>query len=769
MKKFILFTLTICFAVLSAFAQSSQSAFETRFNDATSRFINGDYTTAIEMLQRALSEPVTPEQKARANQLINQCRQQIEAAKIFSVGRTSFENISFRGSYDSTVVNVPSRKPWHVVSSPDWIEVRTQGNMLYFTIQENIVREGRTGLIEITLDRTSTTFINFSQNARPATQKTLNIHAEPQTIQVLVDKNTMNTTPMSVVLSSGYHRIEASRDLYAAIDTSIYIEDDLNAEAIDFPIRLKRLFATISIIITNEDGSEDVPFNSVLTIDGKTVDLHPNIHGDYNELKAIAFYTLYSNGTIPIPKGTRNIKVVTPGYEDNEYTLKNVENDNDYIYHVVLKPKKGFLKINDLSEARGAEIIIDGKVRQGVTVPCDSLEVNTGSHVVTFRKNGMISNKEQYPVEIEENKVATVGVSMIGCDIYTFGGAIPTYATIYIDSVEAGRAPMTMTLTKGVHHVEIRKAGHLTVKEELVVAGGNDSIFFDREMPETMRFSVKADEDYLHVLITQKGKVIASGMRAPCEIDLPLSNQRYQVILQRDKKKKKQTAYKDYFYFRRPERNSLHIQSWSDRILQPIEAQYSIYSKPISIYGKEYTHLGEGHFMKVQLFRGLSTSMLKGKIFLANDRTTGIPVRDDLGLIGTAYQVLPAFSCFLINEEFRLGGAIIPYLDIDMLLAYTWYPRMTFMPLSHVSGHDLFAGVELSTRFPVATLSFKVGYEALINGKANIYSKQLSKDYNPKTKDCFVSSPLGPGQFVMGVGLSLGVFKSKGNNILRVW
>lgn len=767
MKKIILLTFTLCFAALSAYAQSS---FDLRYGEATNLFLRGDYTTAIEMLQRALGENVTQDQKAKANRLINQCRQEIEAAKKLNVGRKNFDNISFRGGSDSTFVNVPSHKAWYVVASPDWVEVRTEGDMIYFHIQENLTREERTGAVEITLDRTSTTYINFSQNARPVTRKVVNIHTEPQTVQVLVDRTTMNTSPMSIELPSGMHRIEASRNLYTKIDTTIFIDDDLKMETINLPLHLKREFATISVVITTEDGSDDILSTPMLTIDGKIVDLRPTVQGDYNDLKNIEFYSLYSNGTIPIQSGTHMIKVVTTGYEDNEYALKNVENDNDYTYRVSLKPKKGYLKINDMSEARGAEIIIDGKVRQDVTVPCDSLEVNTGSHVITFRKKGMISNMEQYPVEIVERKVSTIDVSMMGCDIYTFGGAIPAYATIYIDSVEVGRAPLTTTLTRGTHHVEIRKAGHLTVNEDLTVAGENDSVLFDREMPETMRFSVKADEDYLHVLITQKGKVIASGVRAPCEIDLPLSKQRYQIVLQRDKKKKLQTAYKDYFYFRRPERNSLHIQSWSDKVLQVIEAQYCVYSKPLMVYNKEYTHLGEGQFLKVQLFRGLSTSLLKGKIFLANDRTTGLQVKEDVLLSGTAYQVLPAFSCLLINEEFRLGGAIIPYLDIDMLLAYTWYPKMcVFMPLSHVSGHDMFGGVEVSTRFPVATLTFKVGYEALVRGEANIYGKQISKDYNPKTKDCFVSSPMDYGQFVMGVSLSLTGIRSKGNNILRVW
>lgn len=766
MKKFILFTLTICFAVLSAFAQSS---FELRYGEATSLFLRGEYTTAIEMLQRALSENVTPEQKTKANQLINQCRQEIEAAKKLIVGRKNFENLSYLGGSDSTYVNVTSRKAWYVVSSPDWVDVRTQGDMIYFSIHENPTHEDRNGSIEITLDRTSTTYINFSQIARPVTQKTLNIHAEPQTVQVLVDKSTMNTSPMSVVLSSGYHRIEASRNLYAAIDTTIYIEDDLNTEAIDFPLHLKRLFATISIDITLENGSEDILSSSILTIDGKTVDLHPNIHGDYNDLKAIAFYTLYSNGTIPIQAGTHIIKVVAPGYNDYEYVLKNAENNVDYTYHVILKPKTGFLKITDLSEAKDAEILIDGKLQTNVTVPCDSLIVNTGSHVVTFRKKGMISTATEYPITIEENKTTIIDLSMIGCDIYTFGGSIPTYSTIYIDSVEVGRAPMTTTITKGIHHIEIRKIGHLTVSEYITASGSNDTILFDREMPETMRFSVKADEDFLHVMITQKGRVIASGIRTPCEINIPMSSQRYRITLQRDKKNRKQTAYKDYFRFNNPKRNSLYIQSWSNHILQLIEGQYYVYSQPLNLYGKEYTHLGDGNILKIQLLRGLSTSLLKGKIFLAKDESS-MKLREDLELTGKFYQVLPAFSCFLINEEFRLGGAIIPYFDIDMLLAYTWYPKMTlFLPLSHVSGHNVFGGIELSTRFPVATLTVKVGYEALIKGEANIYSPNIPSTQNYDTKDCFVSSPLGPGQFVMGVGLSLGVFKSKGNNILRLW
>lgn len=768
MKKFLSFALV--FVLSMQVSVSAQSSFDLRYEEAKNYYYQREYDKAIVELNNALknSKP-TKEQKSKANQLLHQCKQENEAAKKLYVHKKNFDNLSFHSSVDSTYIEVPSQKPWHIESSPSWVNPVVSGDMIYFNIAENPEHEPRDEEMEITLDNTSTTYIRFKQNARPIIPKTLNIHSEPYIVQLLVDY-AQYSSPANLQLNPGTHQIKASRNQFVTLDTTITIVDDLNYEDIDFSIKLKRQFATLTVNIVSGIGKNDIIQSPVLTIDDKVVDLHPSILNDYNDFKPIEFYTLYSNGSIPIVSGYHVIKVTAPGYEDCEYICRNIENNEDYPITMTLTPKTGYLKVTDLCDANGADIFIDKVLLKDIKVPCDSLPIPIGKHVVTFRKEGMISTSPTYPIEIYEHETSTVEVSMVGCDVYTFGGSLPPYATIVLDSVEIGRTPLSTIITKGMHHVEIRKTGHLTIDDFFTVEGKNDSVLYDKEMPETETFKIRADENHLHIFISQKGKSICSKANTPTDIELPISKDFYKIVLKRDRKNKTRTAYRGYFKFNKPEKNSLYIQSWSSYILQIFEGQYYINPTPNVVYGKNFKHLGDASLVKLQLVPGLSSSLLKGKIFLATNNEEELHLDNDVVVSGDKHKVLPAFSCILINEEFRLGGALFSYMDANLLATYTWYPKMNlFLPLSHVSGHEVFGGLEVSTRFPVATLTFKLGYEALIKGEANIYSSEIASGYNPKTKDCFVSTPMNIGQFMVGVSLSLAGMRSKGNNILRVF
>lgn len=761
MKKIV----TIIFAVMFAFYAEAQSSFDLRYEDATKYYRNGDYKTATELLQRALkSDNLTPLQKSQATLLLNSCQQEIEAARRLQFGRKNFDNLSYLGGKDSTYLNVASTNALRIVSSPSWVIPQVIEDLALFTIEENLSHEARTGVVEITLDKASTSYFYFSQQARPITSRMLNIHTEPGVVQLLVD-NTMNTSPMSVMLSPGVHQIHARRNHFSSIDTTIVIEDDLNRDDIEMTLKLKREFATLTIDIKADNDEIDFISTATLTIDGKKVDLRPNIMGDYNDFKSIEFNTLYSDGTIPVLPIPHVIKITAPGYEDYEKILKNVWADKNYEIKAKLNPRVGFLQINDLYDAEGADIYIDDKIQKGVKVPCDSLVVTTGSHVVTFKKSGMISTAESYTIDVQEKKLSIIDLSMVGCDLYTFGGSLPVYATVSIDSVEIGKTPLIVSVTRGVHHLEIRKAGHLTLKEDFTAEGRNKTVLYEADMPETEHFLVKSDEDHLLIHIKQNKKTIVTGATTPSEVEIPISKKNYHIELTREGKTKTRVVYKGYFKFNDTKRNSRFFPSWSNYIFQFIEGQYAINGSSVMVFDKRYTMLGDASLFKFQLLKGLSTSVVRGKVFLA-DNNVDMHHSEGYALANSECKVLPAFSCLLINEEFRLGGAICSYVDVDVLASYTWYPNMSiFLPLSHVSGHDVFGGLEISSRFPVATLTLKLGYEALLGGQANVYDKR----YSGRTKDQFVNTKMNFGQFIFGIGLSLSGKKSKGNNILRVF
>ena len=132
---------------------------------------------------------------------------------------------------------------------------------------------------------------------------------------------------------------------------------------------------------------------------------------------------------------------------------------------------------------------------------------------------------------------------------------------------------------------------------------------------------------------------------------------------------------------------------------------------------------------------------------------------------------LPAATVLFLNDEIRVGGAIFDYMDVSLVGAYAWYPDFLkyVIPISHFTGHDVFAGVELSSRLPFIDVNLKAGMQMYFDAKANLYSADLNKT-NASTADKFYTQQLKmPAMFVVSVGISLGGKDSKGDSIIRVF
>lgn len=762
MKRTVTLLIAAVMAASSAYAQSS---FDSRYEEAKEFYVSGNYASALETLNHALTvENLTKDQKEKVNKLINQCKHEIDAAKKLVISRKDFGDINFLGEKVSTYVAVPSKKKWMIGARPDWISFEAESDRIVFTIHENTTHSVRTGDVEITLDKTSTAYVHFVQQARPETEKMVTISAVPETVSVSIDKGDVEETPLNVVMRSGNHTIRATHNMYEPLDTTIFIKDDLNKEQLYMDLKLKRKFATVNVSISDEDG-KDILNSPIFYIDGKKIDLRPNTLGDYNEIKKIEFNTLYQDGTIPIQAGNHVFKASAQGYYDQEIVRKNMMENTDYHLEFNLSPKAGFINISDTFDAEGADVFIDGKQVAGKKVPCDSVKVITGSHVLTFRKEGMVSTEESYPVEVKEGMVYSIDLSMIGCDTYTFAGNLPIGAAVVIDSTEVGKVPLTTALVKGRHSLHIQKPGYMSIDDLLTVEGSNRQIAYDKVMEATMPFSVMADEDNLSITISQDGRTIVSNALTPADLEIPLSDKKYDITLMRGNRHRQRTAYRGTFMFDSEADNSISIQSWSDQFFHILDGQYYLSNNTWNIFGRDYRECADISFLNMKLFNGMSTSLAKAKLFLSNDESSMVYE----GGTVESKKLLPAFSCIIINEELRIGGAIFQYMDANLLATYAWYPDMTsFLPLTHASGHDVFAGLEISSRFPVLTVSFKAGYETMLNGKANIHVTKPGQS-SQNTADEFITTPLDFGQVVFGINISISDSRSKGNNILRIF
>ena len=191
---------------------------------------------------------------------------------------------------------------------------------------------------------------------------------------------------------------------------------------------------------------------------------------------------------------------------------------------------------------------------------------------------------------------------------------------------------------------------------------------------------------------------------------------------------------------------------------------------------KVFKNMGTLNFMKFKLFPGLSTSVAKGGLFMGADPEVPITYTKDNSGTGSVktgtYNYLPAISFLFINEEFRIGGAIFDYMDVNALATYAWYPDFikSIFGFSHVVGHDIFIGAELSSRIPILNVSIRAGVQMYKGLTANIFDSSLSTSTDlSKSYIIMPVSGIPESMFVISASFSLGGKDSKGNNILRVF
>lgn len=169
-----------------------------------------------------------------------------------------------------------------------------------------------------------------------------------------------------------------------------------------------------------------------------------------------------------------------------------------------------------------------------------------------------------------------------------------------------------------------------------------------------------------------------------------------------------------------------------------------------SATGNEFTTFASANFIKFQIFKGFSTSVIKADAFRNTD-ANGDP------------QYIFSGTVALLNGELRIGGTLFDLLDISLLGTYSYLPKFNnakVIPMNHYNGLNYFVGVELGTCIPVINGTVRFGYQGL-NGNVAMYDK-ASESYSSMT-------PVNQGGLVLSLGLTLGGNYSKGSSILRIF
>ncbi|MFV0489350.1 MAG: hypothetical protein ACK5NL_19515, partial [Vibrio fluvialis] len=132
-------------------------------------------------------------------------------------------------------------------------------------------------------------------------------------------------------------------------------------------------------------------------------------------------------------------------------------------------------------------------------------------------------------------------------------------------------------------------------------------------------------------------------------------------------------------------------------------------------------------------------------------------------------QYMFAATPLFLNWEFRTGVSILKQLDVAALGSYAYYPQLIkYIPFNHVSGQQMFFGVEISSRISVLNANIKIGKQILSGGKYN-FLVVPSEDFSLEDHtDKYNVVETKMSQFIVSVGFTLGDKVSRNNNMLRI-
>ena len=773
-----------------AFAQKS---FDMRYNEAIEFYTAKQYDKAITVLEAAKKSPgVTKDQIAKANKLLSQCKSTKQKQGDLNLSK---ENLFFSGDGQTDSIYVTSGKKWEVSAAPEWITTSVESDVLYVTAPSNETGEARKGYVEVSMGKERTAYLLITQEKRAERSGLVRIRTFPDRAFIYIDREG-GMLAEDFELKEGRHTIRIEKRGFERKDTTIVLTRDVEKGETEFNFNLAPTFATVSVNITPEEGYA-FDTHPTLDISGNSVNLHPGAINNFNVDKEIGYYELYEDNLIPLHPGQYVLKVEADGFMPQTRDIsisKGTHSDFDF----VLTPICGTLSVTDEEEAEGATILLDA---QNIgTVPLEGLRIKSGKHILAFEKEGFITAEPEYEIEIPENKEAQFKVSMHRYGAYTVASD-PAYCKLYLDGEYQGTTPVRLILGDGEHTLRLEKKGFYpvqkTIRTDFSTIEHRDSI----RLTEAWPMLITADKDSLHIMVYKgsgKNRVTyASGVKTPGTVDIPVSNTPYKLELYHPDLKR---AWRGNLRFTNPERAHKSVLTWGKHCPGFSADWYAVAPKADfsgTSVQKGFTRLLDAKVVTMKVFPGMSTSLFNGSLYWETDpsqnmiypelkNTSGTVVASELvpgedGYLNTTF--IPALTVLLLNEEFRMGGAITQHIDVNMLATYAWYPCLQFLhgmdsklAFTHMSGHDVFVGLELNSRIPVFNLHVKAGMQAFM-GQANIRRPgdvPKSGGNQEKTEYRYVTIPytvnsIQDMQFVVSLGFTFGDKQSRGQNILRIF
>lgn len=803
MKAFRILVSTLLLAfTLPVMAQSP--GFEAKYSLAREQFNSGKYEQAKTTIRKAIanSPGISDGQRNKGQALIKECDNAIAVRNELRPLRYSVD-FSWSEQLDSIDFVAGQPKLLSAVSEdPSVCKVdHISGTRVYVRSLQNPGRTPRrTRIVARMGSKAQAQYIAINQAARPETRKYVDLTTIPSHASISIDGANPGSSPIGTTLEAGTHRIHIEKNGFAMKDTTLVIADDNVEENIRLAIRLTPNFATVSVNIEPEEGftfGEELP---TLRINGQSINITGRDVLSYDDDSFLHRYEVYEDGTIPVPFGDVDIYATATNFETARYTCRLKEGEHETV-NLTLRAITGVLKLVDSGSARDAVVVLDGK-EVGTVDQMSRYTLSIGEHTVQLLKEGYVASEETYVFTVKENEQTLINVSMVPYAVYEFHSD-PSDAKLFINGAFVSNTPTlpliirTTDVRQDGMVVEVSKDGYLTSRRVLFPSFENrDTVQEAFNLIRVSKFNVDTDANNLYLIVkTRKGETspdstLVNRLLLPTDIYLPVRKKPYYVELRRGGTDA--LAYRGSMLYDSDQKKGHHIQSWSQNNFQMISANYFLplnkatsslgpYSIALGAEGTaqpSFQMMGNASLFKFRLFQGFSTSVLHGAFFMQEDKLAGeavapvlLPKNETTTVPASSPGFLPALTVLFLNDELRVGGAIFDYMDVSLLAAYAWYPDFLkyVIPMSHFTGHDIFAGVELSSRLPFFDVNLKAGMQMYADAKANLYSPDMAGT-NAATVDKFYTQQLKmPAMFVVSIGFSIGGKDSKGDSIIRIF
>ena len=792
MKK-LFAVLLVALLALPLLAQNPD--FDRRFQQAQSQFNQSQFEKARTTLRNALKNlpGLSSDQKSKANSLINQCNHAITVRDRLNLSTQNLD-LKYISSLDSVGVDVAKISQVTAVSSaPTWCKVEKIANgQIYIRSELNPDKQSRQATVTVSLGKTKTVKLTVNQEARPETFKRVAIRTKPDRARISIDGENSITGLWEDTLPSGKHKIHIEKAGFAPKDTVITIQDDLLSDQdIALTFKLKPNFGRMTIKVTPEEGFEfDRITPYTITINGRSVNMMRPDNYSYNDDREVLYYEVYDDGTIPVPAGWASVIAAANNFETQRQDIQVLAQDELPI-EFNLKARTGSLSIIDTGKARNAEVYLDDTLI-GTVGSITNRRTVIGDHVIRLKKDNHIAGETSYPITIKEDEETFLNVSMSRFANYYFDST-PSDAKVFVNDEYIGNTPTTIPYimrekeSGSVYKVLVAKDHYLPIQREYSpnFDGGQADYHENFNLKSTYTLRIEADEADLQLTVKDRrngDSTYVDLATLPADLDIPIRKKPYYVELHRIGQSTH--AYRGTLKFDSPDKKRHYIQSWSKNNFQFLSFDAFVFGMPKIGIGsagpdgqpaKSYRNLGNVNLVKFSVFGipGLSTSLIRGAAFYGTDSNEKLFTTLGSGSVTNIENAtfLPAVSILFINGEFRIGGALLSdYSDICAVASYAWYPDIvkSLIGFSHIVGHDLFVGGEVSSRLPIANVRLKAGLQMYPSLKANLYSPSGKSGGNLESSYSVYDLNF-PNMFVVSLGISLGPKSTKGDYLLRIF